>query len=143
VLELKNKSLLCKWLFKILNEDGVWQELLTNRYLHSKSLSQVTSQPSDSPFWKCIMEVKEEFFARGSFIVGNGESVRFWEDIWLGDRPLSAQYPSLFNIARHKNISVASVLAQVPLNIEFRRALTGRCWDRWLSLLHKIVDVHE
>jgi hypothetical protein len=90
VLELKNKSLLCKWLFKILNEDGVWQELLTNRYLHSKSLSQVTSQPSDSPFWKCIMEVKEEFFARGSFIVGNGESVRFWEDIWLGDRPLSA-----------------------------------------------------
>jgi hypothetical protein len=88
------------------------------------------------------MEVKEEFFARGSFIVGNGESVWFWEDIWLGDRPLSAQYPSLFNIVRHKNISVASVLAQVPLNIEFRRALTGRRWDRWLSLLHKLVDVH-
>jgi hypothetical protein len=51
--------MLCKWLFKILNEDGVWQELLTDKYLHSKSLSQVTSQPSDSPFWKGIMKVKE------------------------------------------------------------------------------------
>jgi hypothetical protein len=62
VLELKNKSLLCKWLFKLLNENGVWQELLTNKYLHSKSLSQVTSQPSDSPFWKGIMKAKDEFF---------------------------------------------------------------------------------
>jgi hypothetical protein len=25
VLELKNKSLLSKWLFKLINEDGVWQ----------------------------------------------------------------------------------------------------------------------
>jgi hypothetical protein len=142
VLELKNKSLLCKWLFKFLNEDGVWQELLTNKYLYSKSLSQVTSQASDSPFWKGLMKVKEEFFARGSFIVGNGESVRFWEDIWLGDRPLFVQYLSLINIARHKNVSAASVLAQVPLNIEFRCALTGTRWDRWLSRLHKLVDVH-
>jgi hypothetical protein len=64
------------------------------------------------------MKVIEEFFSRGSFIVGNGESVKFWEDIWLGDRPLSMQYPSLLNIVRHKNISVASVLAKVPTNIE-------------------------
>jgi hypothetical protein len=67
----------------------VWLELLTNKYLHSKSLSQVSSQPSDSPFWKGIMKVKEEFFARGNFLIRNSESVRFWEDTWLGDRPLS------------------------------------------------------
>jgi hypothetical protein len=28
VLEIKNKSLLSKWIFKLLNEEGVWQELL-------------------------------------------------------------------------------------------------------------------
>jgi hypothetical protein len=71
--------MLCKWLFKLLNEDGVWQELLTNKNLYSKSLSQVTSQPLDSPFWKGIMKVKEEFLSRGSVIVSNGESVRFWK----------------------------------------------------------------
>ena len=77
VLEVKNKCLLSKWLFKLLNEEGVWQELLHNKYLHSKTLSQVQSKPTDSPFWKGIMGVKEAFFSRGSFIVGDGSSARF------------------------------------------------------------------
>jgi hypothetical protein len=42
VLEIKNKCLLSKWLYKLQNEEGVWQELLRNKYLHSKSLSEVT-----------------------------------------------------------------------------------------------------
>jgi hypothetical protein len=51
VLELKNKCLLSKWLFKILNEqEGVWLELICNKYMHSKSLSQILAKPSDSPF---------------------------------------------------------------------------------------------
>jgi hypothetical protein len=29
-------------------------------------------KPSDSPFWKGIMKVKEELFSRDSFTVGNG-----------------------------------------------------------------------
>ena len=40
VLELKNRCLLSKWLFKLLNEEGVWQELINNKYLQSRSLSQ-------------------------------------------------------------------------------------------------------
>ena len=72
-----------------MNEEGFWQELLRNKYLHSKTLSQVTAKPSDSPFWKGLMKVKADFFSRGTFKVGNGTSIRFWEDSWLGDVPLS------------------------------------------------------
>jgi hypothetical protein len=37
VLELKNKCLLSKWQFKILNkQEGVWLELIRNKYLHLK-----------------------------------------------------------------------------------------------------------
>jgi hypothetical protein len=50
VLEIKNNCLLSKWLYKLLNEEGVWQELLRNKYLHSKTMSQVTTKPVDSPF---------------------------------------------------------------------------------------------
>jgi hypothetical protein len=50
-----------------MNEQGVWQELIQNKYLHSKTLSQVIAKPTDSPFWKGLMKVKEEFFARGKF----------------------------------------------------------------------------
>ena len=33
VFDIKNKCLISKWLFKLLHEEGVWQELLTNKYL--------------------------------------------------------------------------------------------------------------
>jgi hypothetical protein len=65
VLELKNKCLLSKWLFKLLNEEGVWQELLHNKYLSQKTLAEVQAKPTDSPFWKGLMRVKEDFFSKG------------------------------------------------------------------------------
>uniref|UniRef100_A0A452ZV68 Reverse transcriptase zinc-binding domain-containing protein n=1 Tax=Aegilops tauschii subsp. strangulata TaxID=200361 RepID=A0A452ZV68_AEGTS len=43
----------------------------------------VTVRPNDSPFWKGLMRVKETFFQRVKFIVGDGTSTRFWEDTWL------------------------------------------------------------
>jgi hypothetical protein len=71
-LELKNKSLLAKWLDKLINEEGMWQELLHNKYLNSKTLTQVSAKPTDSPFWRGLMNVKEEFLARGSLILVMG-----------------------------------------------------------------------
>jgi hypothetical protein len=135
VLDLKNKCLLSKWLFKLLNEDGVWQELLHNKYLRTKALSQMTTKPTDSPFWKGLMGVKDDFFSFGSFKVGNGQNTCFWEDIWLGDQPLAKQYPSLYNIVRWRNVLVSDVLTSNPLNIEFRRTLSTDKWEVWLLLL--------
>jgi hypothetical protein len=85
VLKLKNKCMLSEWLFKILNEqEGVWLELIRNKYLHSKSLSQVSTKPNDSHFSKGRMKVKEEFFARGSFRVGNGWEMDIEMHIYTG-----------------------------------------------------------
>jgi hypothetical protein len=33
VLDVKNRCLLNKWLFNLINEQGVWQELVHNKYL--------------------------------------------------------------------------------------------------------------
>jgi len=49
-LHLQNKCLLAKWLVNLLNTEGIWQTLLRNKYLNSKSLSQVTAKPNDSHF---------------------------------------------------------------------------------------------
>jgi hypothetical protein len=67
VLELKNKWLLRKWLFKLLTEEGMWLQILHNKYLRSKTLAQVEAKPTDSPFWKGLMKVKDDFFSRGFF----------------------------------------------------------------------------
>ena len=95
-LKNKNKCLLSKWLFKLLSEDGVWQYLLRNKYSFAKSLSQVSLKPTDSPFWKGLVRVKEEFFSNRIFHYFTQKKVddlslskmaptRFWE----GDTPLT------------------------------------------------------
>ena len=98
-LEVKNRCLLSKWLFKLsIETEATWPQLLRNKYVHSKTLSQVIMRPTDSPFWKGLMRVKSLFFNRTWLIVGNGTTTRFWENTWLGDTSLALQYPSLYNI---------------------------------------------
>ena len=86
------------------------------------------------------MGVKGDFFSRGSFSIGNGQRVRFWEDTWHGNSSLATQYPSLYNIVRRKNV-LADVITTAPLNIEFRRALTGPKSAAWISLVNKLMLV--
>jgi hypothetical protein len=59
----------------------------------------------------------------------------------MGDKPLAQQYPSLYHIVQHRNVLVADVLAQVPLNITFRRVLQGNKWTAWLHLCRRLMNV--
>lgn len=80
-LEIKNKCLLCKWLFKLLNDDGLWQSLLINKYLSTRCFTQAMIKPHDSHFLKGLMNVKDLFLACGSFTVKDGSQTSFLEDI--------------------------------------------------------------
>ena len=119
----------------------MWAQILRDKYLQSKTLSQVTVRPTDSPFWKGLMKVKQALFNRTKFVVGNGTSARFWEDTWLGDTPLAIQYPSLYRIVQRREVFVASVFQSIPLNIQFRRVLAGNRWEEWLRLLRRLMEV--
>ncbi|XP_062188905.1 uncharacterized protein LOC133892218 [Phragmites australis] len=142
-LDLQNKCLLSKWLFRLINEDGVWQRLLRKKYLPNKTLTQVQHRPGDSHFWSGLLKVKDDFLAGGCFKVQSGEQVRFWKDIWLGDKPLREAYPNLFRIVKKKYDTVANVLRTVPLNVSFRRGLVifrATYWIRQWSLVHKMEE---
>jgi hypothetical protein len=68
-LEIKNRCLLSKWLDKLINQEGVWQEFLHNKYVNNKTLSQVTVQPHDSPFWRGLMKVKDDFLSEDHLLL--------------------------------------------------------------------------
>jgi hypothetical protein len=76
-LDAQNVCLLSKWLFKLLTEEGTWQQILKRKCLGSKTLTHVTKQPGDSQFWSGLMEIKELFIERGKFLVQDGNQVRF------------------------------------------------------------------
>ena len=124
-LQVKNRALLGKWLFKLLTEDGVWQTLLRRKYVGSSALSQVSWKSGDSHFWAGLMATKKFFFPYGSFSIKDGSEIRFWEDTWLGITPLREQYPALYGIVqgRHKSDTLAQVLVDNHPTVTFRRDL--------------------
>jgi hypothetical protein len=87
------------------------------------------------------MKMKDDFFKRGYFNIGNGKNTSFWGDKWLGDVPLSQQYPSLFSIVERKQVSVADVLENRPLHVTFRRTLTPNKWALWLELVERLMYI--
>jgi hypothetical protein len=79
-LDIQNKCLLSKWVFKLLNEDGVCQQMLRKKYLKCKTLSQVERRKGDSHFWGGLMEIKSLVLERVGFmclmdpILGSGRT---------------------------------------------------------------------
>ena len=58
--------------------------------------------------WKAIAQVFQEFSKFTQFVVGDGERIRFREDLlWGGDQPLSFQYPRLFRVVSDTNIPIS------------------------------------
>ena len=61
-LSVHNRCLLSKWLFKLINADGLWQQMLRRKYLRDRTITQVDYMPGDSYFWAGLMMVKSDFF---------------------------------------------------------------------------------
>ena len=74
-LDIQNKCLLSKWLFKLCNEEGVWQELSRNKYLKNKTLGQVNKKPRDSYFWTSLMGGRISFIAWDVFLLKDGSQI--------------------------------------------------------------------
>lgn len=58
----------------------------------------------------------------------------FWSDVWLGEKPLSVQFPRLFLLTFSNNFTVAKALSDNMSLIRFRRVLWGETADMWYEL---------
>ena len=76
--------------------------------------------------WKAIAQGFHLFIHHTRFVVGQGEKIRFWDDLWLGDQPFCAQYTNLYRIILSRNLTISMVLGSSPstLNLIFWRNLT-------------------
>jgi hypothetical protein len=87
------------------------------------------------------MRIKDEVLSNGSFVIKDGTNTRFWDDTWIGDKPLKDTYPSLYHIVRDKHVTVSRVLSSRPLNISFRRSLVDNNLSHWLQLVARVSNI--
>jgi hypothetical protein len=109
-LEFMNDVLLTKWLWNIANSKGLWQEIITSKYIKGKPLIiSVNQKQGDSHFWKKILSLRDNFYKYCETLVENGLNTSFWKSNWIGNLPLAIQFPTLFDLAYDKDISVNKV----------------------------------
>jgi hypothetical protein len=118
-LDVMNISLLSKWLWRLFNEKGVWQNILTGKYLGKVTLGQAVAKLGDSHFWQGLIDVKGLFWPYIRIVVGNSVKTRFWEDVWLKDDSLANIFLRLYSISLNLNITVANAFVLGIANLRF------------------------
>jgi hypothetical protein len=68
---------LSKWIFKLINEDGLWQTILRKKYLSNETIGKAQKKPGVSQFWAGLMNAKPNILRYGSFHLNNGKQIRF------------------------------------------------------------------
>ncbi|WVZ84109.1 LOW QUALITY PROTEIN: hypothetical protein U9M48_031171 [Paspalum notatum var. saurae] len=117
-LDIQNKCLLSKWLFKLLNED---EQNLKPSNQEGRRLSLLDG----------VNGYKDQFLDLGTFKLNRLDFRKMF-----GIQFLEYLYLNLFNIVRKKHAMVAEVLRTNPLNVSFRRALVEDKllkWRTWLQ----------
>ena len=78
-------------------------------------------------------------------MVGDGERICFWEDLWWGDQPLGVQYPILFRVVTDKNIPISSILDSTrpfSWNFNFRHNLSDSEIEDLEGLMRSLDRLH-
>jgi hypothetical protein len=125
-----NQALLGKWLWRFAHEEGAWwRSVLVAKYgsvwggWHTGAISS----SHGVGLWKYICMGWQNFKRHTRFDPGEGSRIRFWDDVWCGDRPLKEAFPGLFNIARLKEASIADNVERAngvsQWNIQFLRLI--------------------
>jgi hypothetical protein len=125
----------------MLTTGGIWQQLICNKFLGSKPLSQAFWKSGDSHLWVGFIKVKNDFLRFGTFSIKNSVQIRFWGDQWLGISPLREQYMCLYHIVQHKQTTVAEVFSSSPVNFSWHRYLIGPKLVAWNEMLPRLANI--
>ena len=86
-----------------------------------------------------IAQVFQEFSPFVRLVVGNGERIRFWEDLWWGNQTLCSQFADLYRVVSMKNPIVSNVLGNsLPLSWNFK--FLGNLTDSEIDLLQRLLS---
>ncbi|GMI70241.1 hypothetical protein like AT4G29090 [Hibiscus trionum] len=149
-INIQNRSLLSKWIWKfVVEKDSLWKRVVVAKNnLDSRFLIPADSSGANSSWlWKGIVKSfysNDEFGSsiRSSirFQVGDGKTIIFWSDWWIGEGPLLSLFPRIHALSINKIGRVADFGTKQALGwtwkIELRRRLFDWEQDQWSDLMN-------
>ena len=108
-----NVSLLLKWWWKFgVERNSLWKRIICSKSQDSMEgwMPVVESASKCSRVWQDIISIHHQhpmefgFFKENLEIqLGNGSRIRFWQDAWIGDACLKAEFPRLYSLSINKD----------------------------------------
>jgi hypothetical protein len=93
-----NISLMCKWWWKLENDEGPWQNFMRRKYLGDAEIYFTRHRSGDSPLWSDMLHIRYIYLCGRRMVVGNGCRTSFLGDAWCGHSPLKDKFPEFFDI---------------------------------------------
>ncbi|PWA87184.1 hypothetical protein CTI12_AA108250 [Artemisia annua] len=85
------------------NPSDLWARVISNIYgAHGGIFDDIVRCSSLSPWGSILKSVKSikrkgiDLLSLCTRKIRNGDSTKFWHDIWCGDQPLKLQFPCIF-----------------------------------------------
>ncbi|GKU89943.1 hypothetical protein SLEP1_g4011 [Rubroshorea leprosula] len=72
----------------ISNQNKPWCRALSTKYLKGESLIRCPISSTASATWKSILKCRNILQLGLRWRIGDGQRIKFWQDIWVGDKPL-------------------------------------------------------
>lgn len=136
-----NVSLLCKWWWKLDNEEGLGQEITKFKYLRGESVCTMSHRQSDSPIWSDLLKVKDIYLQGRKIESRNGKKTLFLIDTWIYCKPLCILFLDLFKLCEQPGVSVYQVKADSNV-ITFTIWLVDDLRVSWDNIMRDVANVH-
>lgn len=82
-LEEMNRAFYIKLIWKIINAEGIWADLMHCKYIGCKSFWEINQRSNDSGVWKYIFKNRQEALKCLSLNIADGKTISLWYDPWL------------------------------------------------------------
>jgi hypothetical protein len=116
-----NICLLGSWVRRYAQDkEKIWKLLVDFKYNTSNPNIFTCRSSGVSNFWSGVLWAANVARMGYRWQVGDGVSIRFWEDVWLGNTSLAIQYWELYCIVNEQNKTIAELWDGNDLRCTFR-----------------------
>ena len=138
-----NLCLLGSWVKRyILGENKLWRKVIESKYNNRNRNILCCQNAHPSTFWKGVMWAMKAVKLGYKWNVGNGKTIRFWEDIWFGNSPLSVQFWEIYVISNQQTKTISELWDGVELRCDFRRTFNEEMMAKWGEIRGIAESIH-
>jgi hypothetical protein len=102
-LSCLNMCLLISWINRYqLSSNVIWKRIIDYKYNTKNPNIFCYPEIGASPFWKGVLWASKAAQLGVRWKIGDGKSIRFWEDHWFGNCSLTIQFWELYILAGKK-----------------------------------------